>query len=53
VCWPTPLAFSYSVAMQTGIGICDYPGGDPRTSGDTAAIVADGSLIALNPGPGR
>ena len=48
LCWPTPLAFLYSVAMETGIGVCDYPGGDPRAGGDIAAIVADGSLIALN-----
>ena len=48
ICWPTPLAFLYSVAMETGIGVCDYPGGDPRAGGDIAAIVADGSLIALN-----
>ena len=38
----------YSVAMETRIGICDYPGGDPRTDTDMAAIVADGNLIALN-----
>jgi hypothetical protein len=48
MCWPTPLAFLYSIAMETGIGVCDYPGGDPRVGGDTAAIVASGSLIALN-----
>ena|SRR5215471_14994494 len=44
ICWPTPLAFLYSVAMETGIRVCDYPGGD----GDIAAIVAGGTLIALN-----
>src|SRR5215470_294912 len=48
ICWPTPLAFLYSVAMETGIRICDYPGGDPRVGGDIAAIVAGGTLIALN-----
>jgi len=50
MCWPTPLAFLYSVAMETGIRVCDYPGGDPRIGGDIAAIVAGGSLIALNAG---
>src|SRR5215467_1867770 len=44
ICWPTPLAFLYSVAMETGIRVCDYPGGD----GDIAAIVVGGTLIALN-----
>jgi hypothetical protein len=48
MCWPTPLAFLYSVAMETGIGVCDYPGGDPRAGRDMAAIVADGSLIAIS-----
>jgi hypothetical protein len=44
--WPTPLACLYSIAMETGIGVRDYPGDD----GDTAAIVADGKVIALNSG---
>ena len=42
--WPTPLACLYSIAMETGIGVRDYPNDD----GDTAAIVADGKIIALN-----
>ena len=46
--WLTPLAFLYSVAMQTGIGVRDYPG-DPHADG-TAAIVTDGNAIALNSG---
>jgi hypothetical protein len=45
--WLTPLAFLYGVAMETGIGVRDYPGADPHEDG-TAAIVADGKLIALN-----
>lgn len=48
MCWPTPLTFLYSVAMETGIRVCDYPGGDRRADGDIAAIVAGGSLIALS-----
>ena len=44
--WPTPLACLYSIAMETGIGVRDYPDND----GDTAAIVADGKVIALNSG---
>jgi len=46
--WPTPLAFLYSVAMETGIGVRDYPDGHPHSDGDTAAIVVDGKVIALN-----
>jgi hypothetical protein len=46
--WPTPLAFLYSVAMETGIGVRDYPDGDPHDDSDTAAIVVDGKVIALN-----
>jgi len=42
--WPTPLACLYSIAMETGIGVRDYPNDD----GATAAIVADGKVIALN-----
>jgi hypothetical protein len=42
--WPTPLACLYSIAMETGIGVRDYPDND----GDTAAIVADGKVIALS-----
>ena len=42
--WPTPLACLYSIAMETGIGVRDHPNDD----GDTAAIVADGKIIALN-----
>jgi len=44
--WPTPLACLYSIAMETGIGVRDYPNDD----GGTAAIVADGKVIALNSG---
>src|SRR5262249_7040707 len=44
--WLTPLAFLYSAAMQTGIGLRDYPG-DLHADG-TAAIVTDGKAIALN-----
>lgn len=44
--WPTPLACLYSIAMETGIGVRDYPDND----GDTAAIVADGKVIALSSG---
>jgi len=44
--WPTPLACLYSIAMETGIGVRDYPHDD----GHTAAIVADGKVIALNSG---
>jgi hypothetical protein len=39
--WPTPLAFLYGVAMETGIGVRDYPGGEPHEDGDTAAVAAD------------
>lgn len=46
--WPTPLAFLYSVAMETGIGVRDYPDDDPHDDGGTAAIVVDGKVIALN-----
>jgi hypothetical protein len=42
--WPTPLACLYSLAMDTGIGVRDYSGGDPGT----AAIVADARSIALS-----
>ena len=42
--WPTPLACLYSIAMETGIRVRDYP----REDGDTAAIVADGKVIVLN-----
>ncbi len=45
--WVTLLAFLYGVARETGIGVRDYPGGDPHEDG-TVAIVADGKLIALN-----
>ena len=45
--WLTPLAFLYSVAMETGIGVRDYPA-DPHAGGDTAAIVTDGTHIALS-----
>jgi hypothetical protein len=41
--WPTPLACLYSIAMETGIGVRDYPNDD----GQAAAIVADGQGIAL------
>jgi len=44
--WPTPLACLYSIAMETGIGVRDYPDDD----GETAAIVADGQVIALSSG---
>ena len=46
--WPTPLAFLYGVAMEAGLTVYDYPGGDAPHDSDTAAIVADGNLIALN-----
>jgi hypothetical protein len=42
--WPTPLACLYSIAMETGIRVRDYP----REDGDTAAIVADGKVIAMS-----
>ena len=42
--WPTPLACLYSLAMETGIGIRDYPHDDAGT----AAVVADGKVIVLN-----
>jgi hypothetical protein len=42
--WPTPLACLYSVAMETGIRVCDYPHDD----GDTAAVVADAKVIGLS-----
>jgi hypothetical protein len=45
--WLTPLAFLYGVAMETGIGVRDYPGADPHEDG-TAAIVIKGKVIALN-----
>ena len=44
--WPTPLACLYSIAMETGIRVRDYP----RDDGDTAAIVADGKVIAMSAG---
>lgn len=44
--WPTPLACLYSLAMETGIGIRDYPHDDAGT----AAIVADGKVIAMSVG---
>jgi hypothetical protein len=44
--WPTPLACLYSIAMETGIRVRDYP----REDGDTAAIVADGKVIAMSAG---
>jgi hypothetical protein len=44
--WPTPLACLYSIAMETGIRVRDYP----RGHGDTAAIVADGKVIAMSAG---
>jgi hypothetical protein len=34
--------------METGIGIRDYPGGDPHEDRNAAAIVADGKLIVFN-----
>jgi hypothetical protein len=46
--WPTPLAFLYSVAMETGIGVRDYPAADLHEDGDTAAIVIKGKVIALS-----
>jgi hypothetical protein len=42
--WPTPLACLYSLAMETGIRVRDYPHDDPGP----AAIVADGKGIGLN-----
>ena len=42
--WPTPLACLYSLAMETGIRVRDYPHDD-----GTAAIVADGKGIGLSP----
>ena len=44
--WPTPLACLYSLAMETGIRVCDYPHDD----GDTAAVVSDGRVIGLSSG---
>ena len=44
--WPTPLACLYSIAIETGIRVRDYP----REDGDTAAIVADGKVIAMSAG---
>ena len=44
--WPTPLACLYSIAMETGIRVRDYP----RDDGDTAAIVADGKVTAMSAG---
>jgi hypothetical protein len=46
--WPTPLAFLYGVAMEAGLTVYDYRGGEAPNDSDTAAIVADGNLIALN-----
>ena len=43
--WPTPLACLYSLAMDTGIRVRDYPHDD----GGAAAIVADGKGIGLSP----
>ena len=42
--WPTPLACLYSLAMETGIRVRDYPHDDPGP----AAIVADGKGIGLS-----
>jgi hypothetical protein len=42
--WPTPLACLYSLAMQTGIRVRDYPHDDAGA----AAIVADGKGIGLS-----
>jgi hypothetical protein len=47
--WPTSLACLYSLAMETGIGIRDYPHDDAGT----AAVVADaagGKVITLDAG---
>jgi hypothetical protein len=44
--WPTPLACLYSIAMETGIGVRDYPHGHA----DIAAVVTDSKAIALNSG---
>ena len=44
--WPTPLACLYSIALETSIRVRDYP----RDDGDTAAIVADGKVIAMSAG---
>ena len=35
--WPTPLACLYSIAMETGIRVRDYP----RDDGDTATVTLD------------
>ena len=43
--WPTPLACLYSLAMETGIGIRDYPHDDAGT-----AAVVDGKVIVLDAG---
>jgi hypothetical protein len=42
--WPTPLACLYSLAMETGIRVRDYPHDDAGP----AAIVADGKGIGLS-----
>jgi hypothetical protein len=42
--WPTPLACLYSLAMETGIRVRDYPHDDPGP----AAVVADGKGIGLS-----
>jgi hypothetical protein len=44
--WPTPLACLYSLALETGVWVRDYPHEDP----DTAAVVADGKVIVLDSG---
>ena len=44
--WPTPLACLYSLAMETGIRVRDYPHADAGP----AAIVADGKGIGLSTG---
>jgi hypothetical protein len=43
--WPAPLACLYSLAMETGIRVRDYPHDHPGP----AAIVADGKGIGLRP----
>jgi hypothetical protein len=48
---PTPLARLYSTAMQLGIIVLDAVDDDgPWLDDDTAAIVACGKCIAINPG---
>ena len=42
--WPTPLACLYSLAMETGIRVRDYPHDDAGA----AAVVADGKGIGLS-----